>query len=469
MEFPAYTHESLKNMRLNDLRDILKKLNLFSTGNKDVLIQRILESSKVSELNFNHADIITSDCSYGCICISGTGPTVVCSRCNNLQHRNCIGTNLDIQPYECTQCQMDQMEPLDKPIKFLVGPRVLNRGSFTQTISEFVVDYNDELLRRVVESYGKLQIHVRCLKLDNVGYTQSWPKTGCLRVNARNANEFRQNPNPNAKKRKDSPCNITHLLQKGPNSINLVKSNDDLDYVVAVVLVQLLEEDALISEIETRNIQSIDASKDYIRGIMKSDTEEIISESQSVSLRCPYAMNLLTKPARGMKCRHIQCFNLDSYIKLQRSSRANRWKCPICKEFAFNLYVDKFMQKIGNEAQEIEDPYAVEIDRNSTYRIIPLDEKISQDISYKLPKTLTTPKRPRDSLALQYDILTKKCRISEDKKENVVPNLNETAFKPKHLNSSNDPVIREISESVIEVQEIPQPQNGSSDCPILID
>ena len=51
--------------------------------------------------------------------------------------------------------------------------------------------------------------------------------------------------------------------------------------------------------------------------------------SQKVSLRCPVTYKRIGLPARGHDCRHIQCFDLESYLKL--NCEKGLWKCPVCK------------------------------------------------------------------------------------------------------------------------------------------
>ena len=48
-----------------------------------------------------------------------------------------------------------------------------------------------------------------------------------------------------------------------------------------------------------------------------------------VSLRCPLTFRRIAVPARGHECRHIQCFDLESYLKL--NCEKGVWKCPVCK------------------------------------------------------------------------------------------------------------------------------------------
>jgi MIZ/SP-RING zinc finger. len=46
-----------------------------------------------------------------------------------------------------------------------------------------------------------------------------------------------------------------------------------------------------------------------------------------VSLKCPITQRRITIPARGHDCKHIQCFDLESYLKLNVDK--GNWKCPV--------------------------------------------------------------------------------------------------------------------------------------------
>lgn len=51
--------------------------------------------------------------------------------------------------------------------------------------------------------------------------------------------------------------------------------------------------------------------------------------SLKVSLKCPITFKRIVLPARGQECKHIQCFDLESY--LQVNSERGTWRCPVCK------------------------------------------------------------------------------------------------------------------------------------------
>ena len=48
-----------------------------------------------------------------------------------------------------------------------------------------------------------------------------------------------------------------------------------------------------------------------------------------VSLKCPITFRRIALPARGHECKHIQCFDLESYLQL--NCERGSWRCPVCK------------------------------------------------------------------------------------------------------------------------------------------
>ncbi|XP_077377608.1 zinc finger MIZ domain-containing protein 2-like isoform X2 [Festucalex cinctus] len=62
-----------------------------------------------------------------------------------------------------------------------------------------------------------------------------------------------------------------------------------------------------------------------------------------VSLKCPITFRRIQLPARGHDCRHIQCFDLESYLQL--NCERGTWRCPVCNKTALleGLEVDQYM------------------------------------------------------------------------------------------------------------------------------
>lgn len=62
-----------------------------------------------------------------------------------------------------------------------------------------------------------------------------------------------------------------------------------------------------------------------------------------LSLTCPISLQRMRLPSRGHDCRHVQCFDLESYLKI--NCEHNHWICPICKKMALldGLEVDQYL------------------------------------------------------------------------------------------------------------------------------
>uniref|UniRef100_A0A7S1BKZ1 SP-RING-type domain-containing protein n=1 Tax=Corethron hystrix TaxID=216773 RepID=A0A7S1BKZ1_9STRA len=52
-----------------------------------------------------------------------------------------------------------------------------------------------------------------------------------------------------------------------------------------------------------------------------------------LQLTCLLSRKVMKMPVRGLKCKHIQCFDLLSFLEVNYFSSVLRWKCPICEDF----------------------------------------------------------------------------------------------------------------------------------------
>lgn len=64
-------------------------------------------------------------------------------------------------------------------------------------------------------------------------------------------------------------------------------------------------------------------------GSMSSDRDSVEQTALKVSMKCPITFKRITLPARGHDCKHIQCFDLESYLQL--NCERGSWRCPVCK------------------------------------------------------------------------------------------------------------------------------------------
>ncbi|KAH7718195.1 chromatin protein [Aphelenchoides avenae] len=59
----------------------------------------------------------------------------------------------------------------------------------------------------------------------------------------------------------------------------------------------------------------------------KADCEMLTPET--ISLKCPISKKRIQVAAKGVNCRHMQCFDLSAFIQVRACS--NRWYCPLCE------------------------------------------------------------------------------------------------------------------------------------------
>lgn len=82
----------------------------------------------------------------------------------------------------------------------------------------------------------------------------------------------------------------------------------------------------------------------------EDDDVACVERTQRFKLSCPITLMRMMIPARGRHCRHLQCFDLESFIQVTKGSKAfnNRWKCPECPLILRTdvLVVDKFVEDI---------------------------------------------------------------------------------------------------------------------------
>ena len=51
---------------------------------------------------------------------------------------------------------------------------------------------------------------------------------------------------------------------------------------------------------------------------------------------------MIEYPVRGVACRHLQCFDLRTFLSLTFSSSSRLWKCPFCQKEVQRLLLDKY-------------------------------------------------------------------------------------------------------------------------------
>ena len=378
---------------VQDLKSYCKGLSLKHGGIRETLIKTLLAFLKTpgsrrraegsiptnillefDRLSQQQASPMPNDPSLSCICIAGAGvgPLIACSKCCKSQHIICMSLNSSTSPYLCPFCMLSRLNPLDFPVNTLLNPwkltQYLGNGLKTQ-----ILEYTSQIPHTIHGSEGDYQVQMRCIRLDGKTEHMTWPSRGYLIVNNKIAMRFSVSSNPNAKIRKDVPLNITSILTLGRNSIGVLVDNEPHVYAAALFLVLRKSELSFIREIKNNDVVSLERGQEFVKKILGAGNDDVMLDSIKISLVCPITKSLLETPVRGGNCTHIQCFSLESYVGLQRTSTVNRWKCPICTKFVYEISVDLFMTEILEKARKSGQECEVEIFCDANYKISCVD------------------------------------------------------------------------------------------------
>ena len=222
--------------------------------------------------------------------------------------------------------------------------------------------------------------------------------------------KLQTNEDRNAKRRRDIGVFITQKCVLGINTIQLLKNRDPDFYSIGIFLVERQSTRKIVKS-QVTNKLSYEEGLWFVMNSFKQ-TEGVEDDVMTISLKCPYTMTFMRTPCRGIHCQHTQCFDMESFVEMQKSSLVNQWRCPICRGYAFALQVDVFMQEI--QAQSMmrdDDPSKAAIYPDGSYRILSFSEYQEKDYkSSPLIHPKSNPTKPILSNRI-VDIPKKKPRL----------------------------------------------------------
>ena len=100
---------------------------------------------------------------------------------------------------------------------------------------------------------------------------------------------------------------------------------------------------------------------------------EIAVDSIQVSLRCPLSKTRIEIPCRPSLCDHPQCFDLATYILMNKQS--GKWHCPVCRKKALpqpsarHLFVDVYFLDVLNDPRT-QSEEAIQVLKDGSWRLV---------------------------------------------------------------------------------------------------
>lgn len=200
-----------------------------------------------------------------------------------------------------------------------------------------------------------LELQLKCFHHEDRQMNTNWPASVQVSVNATPLVIDR-----GENKTSHKPLYLKEVCQPGRNTIQITVSACCCSHLFVLQLVhrpsvrsvlqgllrkRLLTADHCIAKIKMNFNQAPAVGNN---ANTPTDRDSVEQTALKVSLKCPITFKKITLPARGHECKHIQCFDLESYLQL--NCERGSWRCPVCNKPAQleGLEVDQYMWGILN-------------------------------------------------------------------------------------------------------------------------
>uniref|UniRef100_H9G0G0 Zinc finger MIZ domain-containing protein 2 isoform 2 n=1 Tax=Macaca mulatta TaxID=9544 RepID=H9G0G0_MACMU len=222
-----------------------------------------------------------------------------------------------------------------------------------------------------------LELQFKCYHHEDRQMNTNWPASVQVSVNATPLTIERGD-----NKTSHKPLHLKHVCQPGRNTIQITVTACCCSHLFVLQLVhrpsvrsvlqgllkkRLLPAEHCITKIK-RNFSSVAASS----GNTTLNGEDGVEQTAiKVSLKCPITFRRIQLPARGHDCKHVQCFDLESYLQL--NCERGTWRCPVCNKTALleGLEVDQYMLGILIYIQN-SDYEEITIDPTCSWKPVPV-------------------------------------------------------------------------------------------------
>uniref|UniRef100_A0A674NUK5 Zinc finger MIZ-type containing 2 n=1 Tax=Takifugu rubripes TaxID=31033 RepID=A0A674NUK5_TAKRU len=214
-------------------------------------------------------------------------------------------------------------------------------------VSNHVFQLRDSVYKTLIMR-PDLELQFKCYHHEDRQMNTNWPASVQVSVNATPLTIERGD-----NKTSHKPLYLKQVCQPGRNTIQITVTACCCSHLFVMQLVhrpsvrsvlqglmkkRLLPAEHCVTKIK-RNFSS-----GSIPGTPGLNGEDGVEQTAiRVSLKCPITFRRIQLPARGHDCRHIQCFDLESYLQL--NCERGTWRCPVCNKTALleGLEVDQYM------------------------------------------------------------------------------------------------------------------------------
>ncbi|KAI8636232.1 PINIT domain-containing protein [Parasitella parasitica] len=224
-----------------------------------------------------------------------------------------------------------------------------------------------------------------------------------------------------------NPPDLTIMTRKQAlNNVELVYINSDIPFIASVYLVERTPVAQLIQIMKEKRLMTKEEVLEKLQQTQEED--EIIMESETLSIKDPLAFTRIRIPTRSRGCKHLQCF--DANVFLTMNEQTPTWSCPVCFrriEDWEELFVDEyFMEMLQNTPKHID---SVRVEPNGHITIIDENPDLANEESEEEEEIkVKTEEKVIATILLDDDDEDQEVRTVEKKKSRPAAKLQEGAI-----------------------------------------
>jgi hypothetical protein len=230
-----------------------------------------------------------------------------------------------------------------------------------------------------------LELQLKCFHHEDRTTSTNWPASVQVSVNSTPLVIDR-----GLEKASHKPLYLKNVCQPERNTIQITVSACCCSHLFLLHIVHRPSVKSVLQGLLRKRLLKAEACIDKIKRNFCSmssgpnggpnDIDGVEQTAVKVSLKCPITFKRINLPARGPDCKHIPCFDLETYLEMN-ADRA-QWRCPICSKPAVleGLEVDQYIWGILNNTRD-SDVDEVTMDNKANWTISgPMKTGIKQEM-----------------------------------------------------------------------------------------
>ncbi|XP_051924876.1 zinc finger MIZ domain-containing protein 2-like [Hippocampus zosterae] len=213
-------------------------------------------------------------------------------------------------------------------------------------VSNHVFSLRDSVYKTLIMR-PDLELQFKCYHHEDRQMNTNWPASVQVSVNATPLSIERGD-----NKTSHKPLYLKQVCQLGRNTIQITVTACCCSHLFVLQLVHRPSVRSVLQGLMKKRLPAEHCvakikrnfSSGSVPGTPGLNGEDGVEQTAiRVSLKCPITFRRIQLPARGHDCRHVQCFDLESYLQL--NCERGTWRCPVCIKTALleGLEVDQYM------------------------------------------------------------------------------------------------------------------------------